>query len=255
MDNFRKKYTDLFAFNEELRMIIDPILNKHPKTKNLKQIFLLYALAKSHKTQAAILLLSERGFGQDAGILTRAIFELAITTLYISKDNTGKLVERFFDYDWIMRAKMYDSVSEDTLYKASIEKRDPAGNEVKKVLKKVEEIKKKYPKIEKNINWSDKTLRQMAEEVGRLDAYKTAYHLQCNLSHPNPRNTNDYFLETKGELEINAGPDDKWIEESLVATFDFFFHIVDVWNREFAFGLEAEIEDLVKRYSTKIKKI
>lgn len=255
MNNFREKYIDLFYFNEELRKIIEPVLDKHPEPVGFKQTFLLYALAKSHKTHAAILMLCERGFGQDAGILSRSIFELAITTLYILQDDTGKLVERFFDYDWIMRANVYDYVSEDTIFIEGLKKEDPDGKETEKILKKAEEIKEKYKDIEKNISWSDKSLKKMAEEVGRLDAYKTAYHLQCNLSHPNPRNTNDYFTELNGEIEINAGPDDKWISQSLVATFDFFIHIVGAWNEEFKFSLEDKLDDLVKRYSKKISKI
>lgn len=254
MNNFREKYVDLFHFNEELRNIIEPILDKHPEPINPKQGFLLYALAKSHKTQAAILLLSERGFGQDAGILARSIFELAITTLYIVKDDTGKVVKRFFDYDWIMRANMYDSVSKDTIYKEEFERKDPAGVRVEEVFEESEKIKRKYQDIS-NISWSDKSFKKMAEEVGRLDTYKTAYHLQCNLSHPNPRNMNDYFSELEGKLEVNAGPDYKWILESLVATFDFFIHIIDAWDEEFGFGLKPKLEDLAKRYSEKVREI
>lgn len=254
MDNFREKYSDLFYFNEEMRAIIEPALNKHPEPKTPRQIFLLYALAKSHKTQAAILLLSERGFGQDAGILARSIFELAITVLYIAKDENGKLVERFFDYDWIMRANMYDSVSEDTFFKNRIENRDPAGEEVEAVLAEAGKIKKKYPGI-KHFRWSDENFREMAEKVGRLDTYKSAYHLQCNLAHPNSRNMNDYFSESEGRLEVNAGPNDEWIKSSLIATFDFFIHVVYAWDEEFEFGLKLRLDDLVKRYSVKVGKI
>ncbi len=254
MNSFREKYIDLFLFNEELRTIIEPILDQHPEPKNPKQAFLLYTLAKSHKTQAAILLLSEKGFGQDAGILARSIFELAITTLYIVKDDTKKLVERFFDYDWIMRAKMYDSVSADTLYKEEFGRKDPSGTGIGEVFGEAEKVRRKYRGIS-NINWSDKSFKNMAKEVGRLDTYKTAYYLQCNLSHPNPRNINDYFAELEGRLEVNAGPDDKWIPESLVATFDFFIHIIDAWNEEFKFELKPKLEDLVKRYSIKMREI
>jgi len=261
MNNFREKYIDLFQFNEELRKIIESVFNKQPKPKTPKQVFLLYALTKSYKTQAAILLLSERGFGQDAGILSRSIFELAITTLYIVKDDTGKVVERFFDYDWIMRANLYDSVSKDPVLSKNakfiegFQKKDSEGDKTEEILKKAEEIKKKYPHIEKNISWSDKSFKQMATEVGRLDAYKTAYYLQCNLSHPNSRNMNDYFYEPEGRLKVNAGPDDDWIPESLVATFDFFIHIIDAWNNEFKFRLEGRLDDLTKRYVKAMQEI
>ena len=95
----------------------------------------------------------------------------------------------------------------------------------------------------------------MARKVGRFNSYKKAYKLQCNLTHPNPRNMNDYFSESEGRLEVKSGPDDKWISESLVMTFDFFIHIVDAWNKEFAFGLDARIDDLVKRYLKKVGEI
>lgn len=254
MINFREKYIDLFNLNEELRATIEPVLDEHPEPEGLKQAFLLYALAKSHKTQAAILLLSEKGFCQDAGILTRSMFELSITASYITQDETGKIVERFFDYDWIMRANMYDSVSKDAIYKEKINKKDSAKEIIEEVLTKAEEIRKKYPDMT-DIRWSNKSFKKIARKVGRLDAYKTAYSLQCNLSHPNPRNINDYFTESEGRLEVNSGPDDKWISESLVATFDFFFHIISDWNEEFGFGLKSKLDDLTKRYSVKIKEI
>jgi len=111
MTDFKEKYANLFEFNEGLRKIIEPVLDEHPEPRDLKQSFLLYALAKGYKTQAAILLLNERGLGQDAGILTRSLFELMVTALYIDRDNTGKAAKRFFDHDWVMRLNMYDNVS------------------------------------------------------------------------------------------------------------------------------------------------
>ncbi len=254
MNNFREKYIDLFHFNEELREIIEPVLDKHPEPKDRKQFFLLYALTKSYKTQVAILLLGENGFGQDAGILSRSIFELAIITLYIVKDDTEKNVERFFDYDCIARAKMYNSVSEEMRYKEEFKKRDPVGITIKEMLEEAERIEKKYRNIKSN-RWSEEGFKDIAEKVGRLDAYKTVYALQCNLTHPNPRNMNDYLSISEGRLEVNAGPDDKWISESLVATFDFLSCIIDAWNKEFKLGLEGKLDDLAKRYSEKIGKI
>jgi len=254
MDKFKEQYKDLFQFHEKLRSILEPVLDKHPEPTNTKQGFLLYALAKSHKTQTAILLLCEKGFGQDAGILSRTMFELAITALFIAKDKSGKIAERFFDYDWIMRANMYDIVPKKTKFQDKLEERDPDRTIIKEVLQEAKKIKEKYPGIE-NFRWSEETFYKMAKAVNRLDTYKTAYHLQCNLSHPNPRNTNDYFVESNGTLEVNADSDNKWISESLVATFDFFFHTISVWNDEFKFDLESKLDDLAKRFSAKVNQI
>jgi hypothetical protein len=254
MDDFKEKYKDLFQFHEELRGILESTLDNHPEPTSPKQGFLLHALAKSHKTQAAILTLCEKGFGQDAGILSRSMFELAITSLFVIKDKTNKTAERFFEYDWIMRANMYKTVSGKTKFNNKLKKKDPDKTTIAEVMREAKRVKKKYPGI-KNFRWSEETFRKMAKAVGRLDTYETAYHLQCNLTHPNPRNTNDYFVESNGTLEVSAGSDDKWISESLVASFDFFFHTISAWNDEFGFGLEKNLDDLAKRYSKKVSQI
>jgi hypothetical protein len=252
MSKFRLKHNDLFNFNDELKKIAESMFNQYPNPRDLKESFLLYALTKAYKTQAAILLLSEKGFGQDAGILSRSIFELNITTSYILKDITR--IERFFDYDWIMRLRAHNLMSSDTLYSTTLKERDPSGEVLQNVMSQVRNIKIKYPKIERRMSWADKNIKEMAEEVGRLDAYKTAYHLQSNLSHPNPRNINDYFWEIKGNLEIDVGPSDRWISNALAATFDFFFHIIGAYNEELKLGFEQQLKDLSRRYSEKIKK-
>lgn len=257
MNGFREKYIGLFHFNEELRGIVESVLGKHPHPKGKRQVFLLYALAKSYKTQAAVLFLAKSGYGQDAGILTRSIFELAITTLYIVNDITGGRVERFFDYDWVMRENLYNSVAKDEALSRGAEgfkEKDPSGETIETILKKARDVKERYPDLRK-FSWSDKKFKEMAEEVGRIDIYKTAYHLQCNLAHPNPRNTNDYFSESGGRLQVNAGPGDDWVMQSLVAAFDFFITIVGEWNKEFKFALDDKLDDLVARYHQKMKVI
>lgn len=254
MNNFKEKYKDLFKFHEELRAMLEPILDNHPEPATPKQGFLLYALAKSHKTQAAVLILCEKGFGQDAGILSRSMFELAITSLFVIKDRSNKTAERFFEYDWIMRANMYKAVSKKTKFNNKLKENDPNETTIAEVLREVKRVKNKYPGIN-DFRWSEETFRKIAKSVGRLDAYETAYNLQCNLTHPNPRNTNDYFVESNGVLEIDAGPDDRWVSESLVASFDFFFHTISAWNDEYSFSLKSKLDDLANRYSNTVNQM
>lgn len=254
MSNFRKEHSNLFRLNEELRGIICPALDLQPEPEGLQQYILLYALTKAYKTQGAALLLSENGFGQSAGILSRAIFELAITTLYILEDETGGRAERFFDYDWVMRANLYDYIVNESRIADGFEQREDADEIIGKILEEAQRVKDKYPKIGVNNRWSDETFKAMARAVGAEDAYKTAYHLQCNLSHPNPRDVNEYFSERQGGLVVHAGPDNNWISQSLVASFDFFIRLVQAWNKEFNFGLESKLEDLVDRYGKEVGK-
>lgn len=125
---------------------------------------------------------------------------------------------------------------------------------LERVRTEAERVQNRYKKFNK-YRWSDKRFKEMTEKVERLDAYNTIYHLLSNLSHPNPRNMNDYFSESGERLKVNAGPDDRYISESLVATFDFFIHTIDVWNKEFKFGLKSTIETLAKRCGVGVGKL
>jgi len=148
---------------------------------------------------------------------------------------------------------MYNSVPKGMI-EDRIKEEDPTGETKKEVFAEAEKIKKKYLSM-KNFRWSEETLEELSGKVGRQETYKTVYHLQCNLAHPNPRNINDYFIGSGGIVEVNAGPSDEWIKPSLVATFASFLDIVVTWDEEFNFYLKPKLDDLAKRYAEKIEKI
>src|SRR5205823_3697770 len=58
------------------------------------------------KTHAATLALCRSGYGVDASILVRSLFELALDMLYLEQDQTGELAQRYVDHDWVIRYQM-----------------------------------------------------------------------------------------------------------------------------------------------------
>jgi hypothetical protein len=255
MDNFKEKYINLFCLNEELGRIIESALNKfiepNPNEQHFnKRCFLFYALTKSYETQNAILLLNKKGFGLGAGMLARSIFELAITARYIDNE---KIARRFFKYDWIMRKGMYEQQYDNPLFRETIEekikKRDPKRKALEEVLMKAAKVKEEYPDIENYFHWSGvDSLKKMAKKVGLLDAYKSTYYLLCNLVHPNPRDTNEYLVESKGKNRADIGPNDKWIESSLGVIFDACLLIIYTWDEEYGSELKSKLDNLKKRF-------
>lgn len=210
----------------------------------------MLALGKAYKSHAAILLLCESGYGEDAAILSRSLFELAITTVYISADESNARAQRYFDYDWVIRDEMYNHLLSTDELKAELEKRTVGTDaKVEEVQRRAKEVRAGYTADElRKRNWSGKSIRDMAIDVGREDAYKTAYRLQCSLAHSDITVADNYIKETGDQLMMDISPNENWVPSTLVATIDFFLGIVRAWNSVYAHGLDDRLVDFETRY-------
>jgi hypothetical protein len=108
------------------------------------------------------------------------------------------------------------------------------------------EVHKKYSY--KGYNWSDKSLGEMAEEVGRGGQYKTMYRLSSQHTHSHSRVMNDYVRRSKTGYINFAGVSDNWVEEDLVMAFDFFSGIFAAASDQYGWQCEKELDKLYKDY-------
>lgn len=243
-------YGALFGFNKELKDVVDDIFKKKYKVDEPKTALASFSLGKAYKTHDAIMILCAEGYGEDAAILVRSMFELLITLLYILKDPTDERVYRYYSYDWVIRKKMFDYAKTKPDLVKEMEDRvanpkvgDTNVEEVMKIAKEVQE-KYKYNRT----GWSDKTIYDMAVDVGRVDNYKTIYALQSQIAHTAVRVMNDYVKESGSGLNIMVGPGLNWIENDLVALFDFYYSIIGECDKLFQFGFDKRLDDIAKRY-------
>src|ERR1700730_2097772 len=98
-----RKFRRLVDLNIALQDVLIKICNTQPQTTELNGIFLGLAIGKSYKTHVSILMLACNGYGEDALILIRSLFELVVNTIFILKDEKGARAQRYFDYHWIIR--------------------------------------------------------------------------------------------------------------------------------------------------------
>ncbi|KKR22492.1 MAG: hypothetical protein UT54_C0067G0020 [Candidatus Daviesbacteria bacterium GW2011_GWB1_39_5] len=252
-----QKHKDLFDFNEELRKIVDSVMNKEFHKITPKVALSTFMFGKAYKTHGAILFLCAQGYGEDAAILTRSLFDLSITLLYILKDPTNKRVLRYFHYDSIIRKKMYDYAKTVPTFAKLFEERklhpkpgDTTIEEVEKYAKLVQE-KHNYGRM----GWSDKPIRQMAEEIGREGAYQTVYYLQSNITHSAVRTMNDYVKAHDKGYTVDIGRSESWVEEDLIASFDFFLTIVERSNKLLKLGIAKQLNNLSKRYLGEVGRV
>lgn len=252
----RSKYKALLAFNQELRTIVDKVLDKTVNLEGPKDLFATFAIGKAYKTHGAILLLCRQGYGEDASVLARSNFDLLINLLYILADQSDERAYRYFRYDWSQRKKMFDYAKgkPEILEKLRLRVINPLPNDTR--IEEVEEqarlAQEKY-KYNRN-GWSDKSLHDMAVEVGRIDAYKTVYRLQCQLHHNLSRSLNEYAKKEKDGIVFDVGQSENWVEESLVVAFDFLYSILSAFSDHFKLSLTTKLKNLEDKYVTELSK-
>ena len=241
MLNESQFFKELEHLNDYLDNILDNRLMAGFSYSIPKELFTTFVIAKSRKTHEAITLLCKNGFGEDAFMLSRTLFELLIIFLYILKDTKNRLA-RYIKYDHVTREKLYNYIST----KPEFLRDERATPEViQQIHDAYKEVKDDY---EKPFTWSDKTIGEMSKEVGRFEAYKTVYKLQCILSHSEPRSINDYFKEENELLVIDVGAKTNLIDKSLIVNFDFFFAILEEVNEVFKLGLEEKFKEISTRF-------
>ena len=244
------KNLKLLEFNYSLRKCIEEIIDKEYKISDDKKMFTAFCLGKAYKTQGAILFLCKNGFGQDASILLRSIVDILITLLYIKKDPTNNRMQRYFDYDWVLRKTMFDYCKTKPEIMKQLEDR---GTKIDLTRDSIETIEKEAKQAQDKHNyaygrWSAHTTKQMAEEVGRADLYLTVYRLQSQLAHTAPRTMNEYITQEKDGFVIEVGQNEKWITETLVATFDCIYNIVGEFDKDLQLGFADRLDIIAKAY-------
>ena len=248
--------SQLIKFNEDLKKIADFILfTRDFDPKNAKETFLIYSLGKAYKTHSSILILCKNGYGQDSAILTRSLFELAVTTLYILKDSTDSRAERWVDYDWIRRNKMYEYMkSEDRFIELLRERsKDLKNDPVAKIKRVAQEMQKKH-NYNRKLGWCDKNIFDMTKEVGLESLYPTVYKLHTEIHHSGVGAVNDYFSLGEDAIMADVGASPVWVEESLVSSFHFFSILVEKCNEFFKFSLDKKISSLLKKWIKQLGK-
>lgn len=256
-NDIKSKYKALLSFNQELRTLADKMLDKSQKIVGPRDMFTAFAIGKGYKTHGAVFLLGKQGYGEDASILARSLFDLLVNLLYIQADHTDGRAYRYFQYDWILRKKMFTYALGKPEIMDKIQERTNNPRPDDTTIQEVEEQAKLSQ--EKNNyterGWSDKSLHDMAQEVGRIDAYKTVYRLQCQLDHNATRSVNEYAKQSQDGIVFEVGQSGNWVEESLVIAFDFYYSILVAFNSHFKAGFDKEILDLENRFVTELSEI
>lgn len=242
----KTKLNNLLQLNSELHRFVEAKILQPTHGKNQTEISLLvFSMAKGSKTHLAILNLCDAGFGQDAAILGRSLFELTVNMGYIFNADTDDRIKRYVTKHFVISSKYSKSIKEAAREGAKKYPDYPSEEEIKKLTEEAIELTGNSDK------WSGKSIREMAEEVKLKDMYDLLYRLISNLVHSTSSSFTDYLHidSTKPtQIKIDLGPSGKWLVEALSVAFTSYFHLCELWNQMLHWDVEGELKQFASRF-------
>lgn len=137
---------------------------------------------KALKTSAAIALLLQRGFIEDAGILLRSVLEVLINLKYIGQSQD--LAQQYIEFEGVAKCNFLKSLKDQG------------------VISEIDEVVKRCCMLveghfaHNQKRWTGKTIRERADRAGLIEDYHMIYALLCDIAHGGSMTTPDY-VDTK----------------------------------------------------------
>lgn len=244
----------LFDFNKRLnKMVVDRARAIVRLEATPINFFIALVIGKVVKTHNAILILCTNGYGEDAAILTRSIFETLLNIEYILKENSEERVNRYIEHSRKIKGIYLQALSTHTDAAAHSDSA-LSDEEKQKIISEDAMVQEKYNfKIN---GWSDKSGYKMAEDVGMLADYEMFYKMMCGLAHTDILALDGYASVDKEESpKINMDPSDKYVEVTLVSVFEYFLKIVDKWNDLLKLDMDNDLQKFFDEYSSSMREI
>jgi hypothetical protein len=182
-----------------------------------------------------ILVGNRRGAG--AMKLARSMVEVAITALYLERNPAE--VTMFLDFPHVFSWNYLQESENDNPGSVPSQLRTQAEIEYNRVKSRFSNARGKVRNT-----WSMKTVREMAEEVGFLAHYKTAYRLGSDLLHAGPAGLISHELDWSLEALVTG-------HGSLLQAVSSLYNVSKLVSAELGRKLEAQSKegnDVRKRY-------
>ena len=176
---------------------------------------------KGFNTFWATLKLSKEGFGSEAMITVRSLFNLVVNLLWISKENSNERAERFLAFDIVYRKHRRDVVKS---YNPGL----PDPPNFKEIEDQYDSIKNKYsvtgdPRRDK---WVEKSIAKMAVDVGKKKNYDIVYSYLSEIEHSGASSLSRYVRVEGNEIRFQPGPSVELVYIALILNFDNFYTLL-----------------------------
>lgn len=247
-DVIYKKYQDIFDFTEGV-IEKTPGIFSGQKDDTLEKQITIYHLARANYLLDATKILCNQGYVIEALVLIRSLVNLYINLKWLTSGDSSQRMERYADFEVIFKKKKFEIGKKYSRHKEKNQKINsfPHENSFKEVINK---YGLKSNIIKGPIQWSGKSIYQMAKDVGLTLDYELIYSQLSSIEHTCPSSAREYLGKIpEGNTILNIGPRDKDISGEMLTAIDYLFKVREVALKVFDLDFEErskEIEEFNK---------
>ena len=196
---------------------------------------------KGFNTFWATYILCREGFGSEALITVRSLFNLLIDSLWIAKDGSGERAERYLAFDIVYRKQWVEVVK-------SYNPKLPSPPDYADIEKQYNLLKTKYKLTEtRKDKWTGKTIRDRAVEVGKEKDYAVIYSYLSELEHSGASSLSRYVESDGTTLKLKPGPSTSFIFMALMLNYGNFYTLLKHIHNNF-FKVSLPLDEYKKLF-------
>lgn len=214
------------------------------KIESEYQLAVSYLILKAFGTFRAGLELCRTGFAEDAEILGRVLFEIAVNLEFIATDPD--------EWAWVFcRFESLRMLRElkDVLPEIEAKGGRPA-EDLSRAEDLVDELRRRHPNCDGWKTWSGRSVVEMAKTAGLLPAYTPVYQRLNDLTHSSPYAAQRYMSIASEEMSLRLPPEPVDIDKPLVLLCDMFYRCLHRADGVFGLGGKDRLVELASRVAT-----
>lgn len=214
-------------------------------------IFILYVLAKTHKTHSAIVALCKQGYGEGSMSLVRQLLETDASLRWICKEETPHTLSLFISQLVHQKLRLINKSYQDEKTKVTITKRrtnpEPGDLDVRELIQ-VEKRLKEQGSLGEHFWHGKGSLEEVVKEAGLPTHYNIYLAMLNEYVHINPSDIDRYLDFSEDEASLQLGQSAESVKEALMLNFHFGISVIERVNSLEKVGYEEKIERLITDY-------
>jgi len=244
---FYDQHKKLFDLNVLLFRSLSDVLDKRVQNLRLNSDFqwvVNFLFCRSYRLHWTILILCQKGFGQEASILLRSLMEHVVNIAWIEKEKSDERAKLFLDYFHIARKTLYNKYEKHGIQLNLTDAQ-------KELLESTEEIEKAYMEVKDNYSnecyWVPLSIRKRALDVKEEYTWDFYYWYYSFITHPSSASKLEFVRQGEEGHHFVIGPSDLMIRDVLHLSCKYLLLSFDMWNKVFELGLEGHVQEFTEK--------
>lgn len=262
--SLRDKFKAEFDLADRLLKFFDQIFDARFKNRQVSSeeehiIPMLQLCARAQKTARAMVMLGERGFGEDVGVLARSLVETVFHFLYMARDPRVRGL-LYFRHELVSEIEGFQRFKGSDTLNSGI-KESELHAKIKAIDDKIKQIRPSFDLSTFRNNgaggWTGKHISEIAKDLGPNGErqYRTTFWFLSGYTHPSPVWMQSLRVENETGILVDPGPSTSYVREIVLSALCYYlialYYGVDdffgLGNRSRIDQFESEFREISNR--------